>query len=597
MNVKNGRKAANGGDKILKFDRSEARLADSIQKRLDAGDGEGALRLGYRWLEFYGPCVDAYAMLADAYEMMEANSQAVKMWYRFLDICEEDCLGEAYEGLAVNYMNLGKDSQAAYYYNLLLQVDDDISEESKMEIVETFSKPHKSLFRTVYPPEKADYTFEIEKGLDLLKQGEYAAAEDSFSSVDIYSPQYSAAQNLIAVSYMLQDRNEDAKRLCEKLIGENPTDVQALTTYAAVLGQMEKRDEARAVAQKLYTMPTADSDELYKIATVCCENGLHREALEKFCELEKEVQNEKMLLYFKAVAAYKSGENDLSIRTFEKLLALYPEASVARYYYDVLRLWLENTDKADMQPPQMTYFYSLPKEMREKYCDLLFLLHKLNRAEAAEVMDDPHIKTVMNWAFDETDETGEIQILAVNVAIRCNYDSFVRKILLNQDLSDAVKIRTLHLLVMRNVEDDFGVALYNIYRRVKLHRIKVGVKKRKKFLDSFASVYSKFGILSDYHGRRICAASELLYHCMLAVEQTDRLDAVNDVAAAIYLLSALKEGGGTLKAATDFFNADGENTVRILNLVKQVTGEVMQYNSKKEKEEEIREREEEDDNE
>lgn len=574
--VKDGRKVASKDDKILKFDRSEKRLADSMQKRLDAGDGEGALTLGYRWVEFFAPCVDAYAMLADAYEMLEANAQAVKIWYRFLDMCEEDCLGEAYEGLAVNYMNLGRDSQAAYYYNLLLQVDDDISEESKMEIVETFSKPHKSLFRTVYPPEKADYTPELEAGLEALKKTDYAAAEEAFSAVEKGSRQYSSAQNLIAVSYLLQGNNEGAKALCERLILENPEDVQANTTYAAVLGQMGMREKAKEVAKKLYTLPASDSDELYKIATVCCENELHKEALKKFCELENEVQNDRMLLYFKAVAAYKSGEYALSIKTFERLLTLYPEASVARYYYDILRLWLENKDKEDIQPPPTTYFYSLPKEMSERYCDLLVFLNKLTRAEAATIMDNPQIRVVLDWAFDEADETDETRLLAMHAAVRCGYDSFVRDILLDPEVSDLIKIRTLQLLLMRNEENIFGVVLYNVYRRVKLRRVKTGVKKRKKFLEAFSSVYSKFGILSDRHGRKICAASELLYRCLLAADKADWLDAVNDVSAAIYLLAGLKEGGGTLKAAVEFFGAEEENTKRILEEVKRVTNEVMQ---------------------
>lgn len=581
MDGKNGRKVATGDGKILKFDRSEKRLADSMQKRLDAGDAEEALRLGYRWVDFYGPCVDSYAMLADAYEMLEVNAQAIKIWYRFLDMCEEDCLGEAYEGLAVNYMNLGRDSQAAYYYNLLLQVDDEISEESKMEIVETFSKPHKSLFRTVYPPEKADYTPELERGLESLKKGDYAAAEEAFSSVERGAKQYFSAQNLIAVSRLLQGKNEEAEKLCAALIDQNPADVQAYTTYAAALGQMGRRDEARSIAEKLYSLPASDSDELYKIATVCCENDLHKEALEKFSELENEVQNDKMLLYFKAVAAHKSGDLNLSIRTFEKLLALYPTASVARYYYDVLRLYRENKDNPAVQPPETSYFYSLPKEMRDRYCDLLYFLKKLSRVEADTIMDNPQIKIVLDWAFDEADDSEEVPMMAVDAAVHCGYDAFVRDILIDQEISDAIKIKTLQLLVMRNTEDSFGVVLYNVYRRVKLHRIQLSVKKRKKFLEAFASVYSKFGILSDHHARRICAASELLYRCLLAAGKEEWLDEVNDVSAAIYLFAGLKEGGGSMKAAAEFFNANGENTARIIGEVKSVTDEVMKAASKK----------------
>lgn len=573
MNGKNLRKAGKKGDKILKFDDSERRVSDSVQNRLDDGDYTGALRLGYRRLDFFGPSEDAYAMLSDAYELTECNAQALKMWYLFLDICEEDSLGEAYEGLAVNYMNLGKDSQAAYYYNLLLQTDDDISEESKMEIVETFSKPRGSRLRTVYPPEKADYTPEIEKGLEYLKQGNYGEAEKKFSSVDEKAPQYDSAQNLIAVSYLLQDRTEEAKALCEKIIARNPKDVQATTTYAAVLGQTGEKEKAREVAKNLCRIQTKDSDEIYKVATVCCENGLDKEALEKFDELGDEFQNEKTILYFRAVAQSKIGDVEGCLKTLERLITFYPHASVARYYYDVFRLYFSMPNRQELAAPQLNYYYSLPKDVQDNYCDLLHVLSGLSLTEARTVGENPQVRRVLDWAFDETENREEAAACAVEAAIRCDYDDFLRELLLDPDRSDSMKLQILRLLVVRNKDDSYGIVLYHIYRRVKLRKMKIGVKKRKKMLDAYAFVYSQFGILSDSHARRICAASELLYHCLLAAEETNRLDAVNDVAAVIYCLAGIKEGGGTLSAAKGFFGANTENAEIIYHRVMEIAAE------------------------
>ena len=128
----------------------------SIQKRLDAGDYLDSLRLINRRNEFFTPTVDSLALQADVYEFMEANSQALRTWYRFLNICDESALAEAYEGLAVNYLNMGKDAQSAYYYNCLIETDDQIPEEMKYEIAEAFSEKKKSPLKISYPPELAD---------------------------------------------------------------------------------------------------------------------------------------------------------------------------------------------------------------------------------------------------------------------------------------------------------------------------------------------------------------------------------------------------------------------------------------------------------
>ena len=152
---------------------------------------------------------------------MEANSQALRTWYRFLNICDESALAEAYEGLAVNYMNLGKESQAAYYYNLLLRVDDELTEESKMDIVEMFSKPKRDGFKIVYPPEKADYTEQMEKGLRALKDGDFACARTYLEQVQEGAKQYKNAQNLHAITSLLEDQKDQARNICQKLLSQD----------------------------------------------------------------------------------------------------------------------------------------------------------------------------------------------------------------------------------------------------------------------------------------------------------------------------------------------------------------------------------------
>ena len=98
--------------------------------------------------------------LCDIYEGMGLHSSAINWWYRFLDVAEDFDLPDVYEGLAVNYMNIGNESVAAYYYGRLVDSDEQMPSDVKAEIATAFSKKKGDGFRFVYPPQAADYSAE-----------------------------------------------------------------------------------------------------------------------------------------------------------------------------------------------------------------------------------------------------------------------------------------------------------------------------------------------------------------------------------------------------------------------------------------------------
>lgn len=565
------KKRDNSKRRILRFDDSEDRLLKIAEERLDDGNYLAAMRFLNRCHSFYDLSEDSCAMLADACEMIEANGQALRAWYGFLSVCQEDdeSLAEAYEGLAVNYMNLGMETQAAYYYNQLMRVDENLSEETKMEIVELFSRPRTAEFHVVWPPEEADYTATLNRGTAFLKEGKIKEARQTFSEVPKGAKQYAAARNLIAVAYLLEDDTDAAGRICEERIAENGNDVQAYTTYAALLGQTQQREKAREVAEKLCKIETSDSDEIYKIATVCCENGMHEEAYGKFCRLEKEIRTDKTLLYFKAVSAYQCGRTREAIETFERLLTIYPDAAVARFYYDVVRAYEEEKDKKDRGKPELSYFYRVPEPIRNGYCEILCFLCSLNAREAEEAADNPQVQTVLQWCFDEGDGNEfELQLTALQAAVRCGYDKFTQNVFLNPDVSDFVKLKGLEFLTEKNRDDEYGVVICHIYRNVVFRYLHIGVKKHRRFLEGYAQVYSKFAMLSEKHAEKLKAAAEFLYACLVAAERCELIDRTADIACAVYLLADFAEGDGSAETAIKLFSADSAGVEEILVIVR-----------------------------
>ena len=154
---------------VKKIDFSRQRIAHMADDYYNAGKYVSALRLAYKEFYTYGGDPDVYARLSDIYESMGLQGSAINCYFRYLDVANEADLPDVYEGLAANFLGIGSESASAYYYNKLIDADDSISDEAKLDIAEVFSTKKKDKFRFVYPPRLADYSREVSLGSKALK--------------------------------------------------------------------------------------------------------------------------------------------------------------------------------------------------------------------------------------------------------------------------------------------------------------------------------------------------------------------------------------------------------------------------------------------
>lgn len=548
--------------KTIAFDSDlYARVAEKYYRE---GNHIAALKYSHKQLEHADDVwlkAEAYTRLCDLYEDMGLNAQAVAYLFEYLDICDEEELPDVYESLAVNFLNLGNESQSAYYYNKLIDVDDTLPEETRQDIIDAFSKQKNSGYRFVYPPKKADYAKEMELGGKALKNGAFEKAVSMFSSVEKGAKDYPEAMELQAVAHLLSDNAKQAEQVCDELLKDYPNRVQAMATLAAVYLEQGRAEESKQLALKLCELPLEKTDEIFKVATVCCENGLHRQAYENFVKAEKQMPYDGRMLYFKAVSAYKSGLKQQSKRAFEQLVDIYPDAEVARYYLKKIKEEENGGETVDI-----SYFYRVPEKEREARCRALIDLGKYPKTEAEIVGIFLQQKGYFAWCFDEMDGAEkELQYLALVVAAHARVDGFLRTCMLNPDVADALKVETLRLLYERNEETSLGVVIYNIYKKVKLERIQIGRKRRKFFIDAYARLASKFVIIHDGYGARVKQVTEQLYRTVEKYEQFDLIDDTDDCACAIYLLSGLKELGTEIATVCKLFDANQEKVQVLLS--------------------------------
>ncbi len=550
--------------KTVKIDYSLERLSNQADKYYNEGKYVSALRLAYRQYDLYGGDGDVFARLCDIYEGMGLHGSALNWWYRFLDIATEEDLPEIYEGIAVNYLNLGNESQAAYYYNQLIDTDAGLPEEAKLDIIETFSRDKKSGFRFVYPPKLADYSKEIEQGGRALKAGDCKRAIQTLDLVAKGAKGYEKAKEMQAVAYLLSGDEKAAENVCLELLQDYPNDVRILATLSAVYLEQGREQESKGLALRLYALEQTKAEELYKVATVCCENGLHEEAYQKFCLLEKEMPYDGRMLYFKAVAAYKSGRVDEAEKTLSELCAIYPDAEVAKFYLRALRL----RDEAEMQEclREMNYFYHVPKGERESRCRSLIHIGKCPKDEAQLfgliALHDGYFR----WCFDEMDGAEhDLQYLALATAEHVRADDFIREVMLDSEVMDVLKVETLRMLYNRNEDMWLGIVLCHIYRKIFLLRLVIGRKKRKRFIASYAKIASKFVAVQDSYGRKLKATAESLYKALEAQDLLDMVDNEDDLCCAIYLLSGIKDLGSDLQTISGVMGANAQKVQLLLD--------------------------------
>ena len=555
-------------EKTIKFDLSADTLLDMADARIDDGNYLSALRLLHKSLDLYGPAADEYASLADAYDEMELYEESADCWFRFLDICEEDELVDAYEGLAACFYNLGNEPAANYYYKKMLS-DKYLSPSNNIEMGELFEKHPRTALRVAWPPESADYSEEIDAGLKALRRGDFEEAENRFASVHPQSEYGAAAMNYLTVTHLLAGEPEKAEKVCLKLLEKEPENVQALSTYAAVLTELDRPQDARAVAEKLAKLPAESADELYKIATVCCENKLYDEAYEKFCRLETMVGYDKTLLFFKAVAALRSGRVQECLASYGKILDIYPAAAVTRYYYRAVRTYAEEGGAV----PETSFFYRIPREEKEARVNFLAALAKMKTSDLRAYCRESDLSELFEWCFDEGDgQDGDLQILGATVAARCGYNNFVCGLLLGGRVADGVKLETLRAVCMQNREFSCGIVLGNVYRSVDFARLNVGRKKHRLFLEAYASCFARFAVPGGQDGEAYRRAAEGLYTTLEARGLLSEVSDAGSVACAICMAVLGTDAKGT-KRLLEALGADARLVARILSALRDAAAE------------------------
>lgn len=548
--------------KTLGIDLSEDRLLAIAADYIDEHNYIGALRMLNKNAELNGNAEDSYMLYAEAFDDMGLYEKSVNGWFKYVDYTfgyPDSELADAYEGLAVNYLNMGEEELAAFYYNkLLVETAAELTPENRQEIINNFIVARKSPLKIAWPPRLADFSGEMEKGINFMRAGDFQSAVAEFEKVEEGNKSYLTARNYIAMCDIISDKCDEAEQECLEVLKKYPDDVQALTTLAAVKNQQKKSDESRSLARKLLSIDAASTEDKYKIATVCCENGMHDEAYALFCAIENDLPYDNSVLYFKAVSAYNSGRKRESLDSFDKIQTIYADAVTAKYYADFVRSHFKDGDE-DYKTNPLSYFYRLPQEERESNIEILSAFVRLRDKHAKAISEEIDITDCIRWCFDEGGDHGslELKLLGAACAVKAAYcDDLLRDILLDAFQPDALKMQTFGFIAERNEGATYGVVVCHVYRKIDIPALSVGRNKKKIFVKAYAMAVARLALIDPDYVYALNAGAVSLYGKLAERGGLAGLKDVPSLAAAIYSSSGIEESGENGEAACKLFNAD-----------------------------------------
>ena len=548
-------------DSIQRLTLSDEFLMESAEKRYEAGDYMGALTMLNKRAEMYKPSADASALYADIYEAFSLWQLCADAWFRFLDTCNEADFAEGYEGLSVAFANMGDPLRAELFYRRSYEATGEAPPPSDFDTEDFEEEEERPQLRLVHSDDGTVSDPELlRRGVYYVKTGELDKAREVLSEIEPESTDFPSACGLIAMCKLLTGDTAGAAEECEKMLEYHPDNIHALTTYCAVLGAQERREEAKEVGRRLAKIDADTVEDLYRIATALCETELDEEAYQKLTKLKGMQPYDDNILWFHAVSAFRSGKREEAISSLETLTTIYPGKVVAKLYLERLR-----GDKE----VSMGYFYRLPDEDYKELLGFLMMADGVEPEMAERLGDEKEVLNYIRLAFDHLEgHDTKLLMLAANVAVKCRADDAVREILLDFNGNEFIKLSILQELVERNEDNSFGIVICNFYREFYTHQMQFEGRHPDEFLKAFAAVYSRYAITREGNERKILFAAEDVNYTLVDAGAEDWFSETDALATVIFREARLNTTEEhTIDTAAKIFGANLHTVKEILNFL------------------------------
>ncbi|MCD8306979.1 MAG: hypothetical protein LUD51_01925 [Clostridia bacterium] len=518
--------------KIFKIDYSGDTLLAAADSLFDEGRNTEALGILNKNAALNGNDEVSYFMYAEIYDELGLHDKAIQNLFKSLDYDSEDDPSECYKGLAVCYMNLADKRMCSYYLGLYMEAGgafDETTEELQDFVA---NDPPKSPLKFVYPPEIADFTGEFDQGVVQAMNDQTKEAIKTFDRIPEGNSLYASARMNIATCQMLRGNYKAAEDECLRILQKEPDNTLALINMANVC--IEKKDiaKAREIAKGFIGYETDSREEMYKIATIFCDSGMHREAYDCFTRMVYEQETYHLnVLYFRAVAAFNARMGQEALDAINLMLDVYPVSICALYTKSLIYQGMKSDEYF-----QMDYFFGLPDDVARDFTALLEAFTRLSKTRAREIYKETGILNVILWCFDGEfmEDRYDLQDKALNVAVKIGEYDIVRDYLLERRLDNRIKFHALIQLAERNTDESYGIVVSDIMFRVNYRKLKIGRRSHAPFLRAYGTIVARFSFIDERMGEIIAPFAERIYAKMDSMDLMELCDDADTLGMAMY---------------------------------------------------------------
>lgn len=485
-------------EKIIQFEKDASRYCALARARADSGDFEGALSFLFSAVSIGGADLDVYADIADCYADMGLLELSNKYWFLYMDNAPKQKVSVAYEELAINYFYLDNYWASSYYFNKKLNTDGVISKEGlSPEIIDFFSgeERRRESYKIVYPPERADFTYEKSKAKRSIAVGMFEEADRILSNIPKECFDEETFGDL-AVCRFMNDNLDEAEQACRsslKLFGDNVTAFCNLSTIYDMRKDFEKSDY---YYRKAISCKKGTKDEAYKIATCAIEREDHLTVLQTIDEILKDRPYEVSMRFFYALAKVNTGDAEGGLNEIKRAVAIDPSDIVIKYYYEYFRKMVSGEgDYLNLTP--FKYVKALPEKVEDAWKKKVEALVK-QPSKIESTIKKPEWMDILTFGLYSNDsEFMRSSVFLLSSSKSRFAKNLLRSALLESESREELKRVIVYVLIIDGVKEKFGVVYGSFYQKIRPRHVacEKDLEKGALFTSAYALCVSKCLVL------------------------------------------------------------------------------------------------------
>lgn len=488
---------------------------------------EGDYPLAFTYLNYaesFAACeeelCEVYIEKARLYTEIGRYTKSNDMYFKVL--AKGVQLPEAYFGLVQNYYCLNNMMLVDYYLKKMAEADENMTEMefelmsdlTKLpDLIEESKKESKyEGYEILYPKkEKKEIDLREEKARELIIFGNHQEAIEQLIKITEDKANYEKAMDELIFCYFMEDRNEEANELVDKLYEINKNSIINICNKLSLEKQRGNLEFVESLSKTLDKLKDLTDEELTRIATTMCQVKDHFRSIKY---LEKVLNNNhysENIMILLGIANYNEKRFSEAIKIFNEAYKINNSSYTLRYFFNIMKKGKERY-LSGKSCDELAYSSKMSKKIVMRK---MSAIKKMVEEKTMIKIGDKNSKEreVFDWALSLDDDA-----LATVLIENLYYVNFkgkkeiLEKLLIKSKLGVGVilKSKAIAALILSGETDFVFVSEGKIFH----HKIVVpkSLEKAPKFIkEGMAIAYGVLVLVGNGNYQEMIDSVELLY--------------------------------------------------------------------------------------